>query len=437
MLKSIGHRVRGWALRRLTWRSLVRLLPIGLLIPFVLCITLFRLRNGEFPSFDETTRYRQIAKGYLDTRENVVIRQGRLRPPGPASIVVFPQDEYLRGIFAGDVLEALEQRRASRGENRLIVLEQANYGVLNPLLGFFFPLRKEFEVSLDLSQESPRIFDAQVLDLDGDGADEVLVTWLEYGGGSGGNLVVGIVASVDGQYQFVDFIPSHRLITPGLLRQLRRGLGETAQLVERLKGMVASESRRQRATQAAAMDPREVLASLEEGLPRQREHLTSDSATFARARLGNPALEILLVPETVSTAVVQNSQREQRMLPWLHTDVFFKFENVDRDEAVEVVAAYPAGDGECHWCPQSWAIVTYQLLGKKLVPDPDLKMIWIPRSRGLGLAAVHGYSGAPSMGEIFPFWAPSWLELPSGAYAAVKARAQSAIVDTVLRAHRR
>ena len=113
----------------------------------------------------------------------------------------------------------------------------------------------------------------------------------------------------------------------------------------------------------------------------------------------------------------------------IHTDVFYALEDIDEDKMIELVMAYPKGDWEYHYGPQTWHACVFQYKGGKLIFDPDYEIVTIfPKEKGLGLSEVHGYVIKPAFGQLFWMWCPSWLNLTETKYQMLKGRRKSDIL---------
>ena len=115
------------------------------------------------------------------------------------------------------------------------------------------------------------------------------------------------------------------------------------------------------------------------------------------------------------------------------TDVFWEFRQLDGDAPLELVMAYPEGDWDCHYCPQTWIVGTFQFLGGKFSPDADFPPFELPKEEGFGLPEIHGYTFVPPTGQIFFMWHPTWLDLDDAEEAIIKARRRSQAIDELLR----
>jgi hypothetical protein len=115
-----------------------------------------------------------------------------------------------------------------------------------------------------------------------------------------------------------------------------------------------------------------------------------------------------------------------------HTDIFWSFQDLDADVRKELIVAYPQDDGDCHYCPQTWVLATFEMIGARFSPDLDFPPFELEKARGFGLPAIHGYQYVPLTGLFFPMWAPSWLQLSSPGAAFSKARFRSAAVEEVI-----
>jgi len=114
-----------------------------------------------------------------------------------------------------------------------------------------------------------------------------------------------------------------------------------------------------------------------------------------------------------------------------HTDVFFAFEDIDKDGFVELVMAFPHDDWDYHYGPQTWTVISCEYRAGRFVPDPGIPPFRISKDKGWGLPEVHGYSFVPEYGQLFFLWSPSWLEISTRKAAFTKGRSRSIVLREI------
>lgn len=110
-----------------------------------------------------------------------------------SSIVVFQKDPYFDAVFRiPDDVERVLATEELPYDNRLIVLEPIDLGIFTPVAAFVWPFIKTHEIGIrqprfpnngDSAFGIPRLWDILASDLDNDGCEEIIVYWMNYGGG--------------------------------------------------------------------------------------------------------------------------------------------------------------------------------------------------------------------------------------------------------------
>lgn len=114
-----------------------------------------------------------------------------------------------------------------------------------------------------------------------------------------------------------------------------------------------------------------------------------------------------------------------------HTDVFYTFEDFDKDGLVELIMAFPHNDWDYHYGPQTWTVITCEYRAGRFVPDPGMAPFKILKNKGWGLPQVHGYSTVPAYGQLFFLWSPSWLNVSTREAAFARGRSRSIVLQEI------
>lgn len=274
---------------------------------------------------------------------------------------------FERDIFFEELfsLEEIGQSAKTPYDNRLMIFDDVDMGAFTPLLSFTWPLVNSYTIGWP---SGPRLYDVTLVDLDADGIPEIVVSWMTY-----------------------------PILVP-----------------------MSNDD-----------DQNSVLPILSEGVmyPLVIHFSGSGEPTFAgflgltKEKSGRYVAEL---PEKI-TIEVNGVQREVPIMS-VSTDVFWTFQNVDQDPRPELIMAFPVGDGSCHYCPQGWRVAVFEFQNGTFVADPEFRVMEIPKSRGLGLADIHGYGFTPMLGELVHFLSPSWLNVPDSSLAWSKRRFESAAI---------
>lgn len=331
-------------------------------VPIIVSCVLFFIRTGQLPALSKSVRSSQIISSYFSTMRPVVVRSVNIRSTGTSAFLAFQKDPYFEVVFdLPDDLNEIFNAEELPYDNRLLIFEPIQLGIFTPIVEFVWPLMKTYEISIKSASETdendmafgvPRIWDSDAKDLDNDGLQELIIYWMDYGGGSSA-AIYPIVLNFS--------------------------------------------------------DPRKVSS---ETFP-----FVIQEENSKRFALVCPKDYVFLI----------NGKTANMQCMCYSSDCFWDFRNIDSDSAVELVLSIPQDDWEYHYGEQSWIISVFSYTGKRFIPEPDYSPFLIPKSFGLGLPEMHGYSFVPAYGQISFMWLPSWLELRSQDGGLTKARSQSIV----------
>jgi hypothetical protein len=179
----------------------LKLKPALTIIILIICVLIFYLvKTGEFPSLSLHKREIQFIESYYSRKSDVVTRYANLYGTGEVSLITFEKDKFFNIIFQPfKLLENPDMTIFSNFNNQVIILDKTDLGILNPFLSFIYPFKKILEIrpEPDSLLENNRLYDVEIIDLDADNKDELIITWLDYFGGSGGTMIKMIVGFQD------------------------------------------------------------------------------------------------------------------------------------------------------------------------------------------------------------------------------------------------
>ena len=334
----------------------------AILVPVIVSCIIFFLRTGQLPALSKAARSTQIISSYFSTKQDVVVRSANIRSTGEPVVFAFQKDPYFESVFdMPEDFQVVFEDEDSPYDNRLLILEPIQLGIFTPIVEFVWPLMKTYEISIhgvsdpddtDRVFGIPRIWDADAMDLDNDGLQELIVYWMNYAGGSGA-AIYPIVLNFN--------------------------------------------------------EPKQVS---NETFPFIMREDSDEQFTLTR-----PRDYIFLI----------NGKKTNIPCQRYNTDCFWDFRDIDSDGLVELVVSLPQDDWEYHYGEQSWLISAFSYSGRRFIPEPDYSPFIVPKSFGVGLPEMHGYSFVPAFGQINYMWLPSWMELRSQERGLTKARNQSVV----------
>ena len=127
-----------------------------------------------------------------------------------------------------------------------------------------------------------------------------------------------------------------------------------------------------------------------------------------------------------------DNEQQKIELEIFSTDTYWEIQDIDGDERLELVIAYPQSDSDCHYCPQSWIIAAYNYFAGQFTLDPKYSPILLPKEKGYGIPEIHGLTSVPDFGIMSFVFGPSWIELDSSAMAQYKDRQKSMAIIELL-----
>jgi len=182
-----------------------------------LYVLFFIFRVRKLPSFSRSKRRYQILKSYFPLPGTLVIKKANIRHfTNAPSWIVFQKDRYYDKFFTLDGLRKSEEmgqffHDASNLEkqpfdSRVLVFEDTDFGILTPLVSFFWPVLKVFEIN-GPDDKGIRLVGIDLFDLENDDSQEIIIYWLSYHGGSGGNFYPLVVKFKDDDVNIFTYFP--------------------------------------------------------------------------------------------------------------------------------------------------------------------------------------------------------------------------------------
>jgi hypothetical protein len=370
----------------------------------------YYLLTGSLPSFNPATRYTDFPKAYFSKKSDIFIKEVHMNDTGFKSFITFEKSTYFKKIFVspkslGQVDEHGEDAfRASKIKEgrKLMIFEPIDLGILNPIIQLFIPLKKVYEIEiLNNGYSNYQIYNIESIDIDSDGKQELIVHWLDYGGGSGGTYISAVLCVSDGQYKVVDFFPVPEPITKDSVREREELLAD--------KSNFDGED--------DFNDSRKSLLELKQYLS---QHNVEYSSNGYVDYITNNQHDFKI-----------NGNKTRLSLSSYHTDNYYKFMQTGNTGGFRLVTAQSFGDGSCHFCPQSWAITSFSFVGKKFVPDGEFMPTKIDKKIGWSIQDVHGYTFSSVSGLISYMLLPPWLEMQDRDDAIMKSKLGSVVTNYV------
>lgn len=344
---------------------------ILIFVIFLLCIFIYYfVRTGEIIKFTESGRNNDYARSYFNNDAEIVMRDFTLGNTQKKLYIIFEKDAVINTLFGELYTDTEFPDFDSPYDNKVVIVEQNDIGILNPLLSIVFPFQKKMEVSLDPNQVSDiRLFDVRINDLNSDGDDEIFIQWIKNLGGSLGVWYPALIKYDNGDFKMYNSFP---------------GVETTS----------------------------------------NKDNL-SDNISYVETIVNKKSYWSNNFTENVEISV--NDKLSTTQFGLLTTDDYFIFDDIDSDGIKEFIIAYPMGDWECHYCDQSWYLSIFEFLGSGFVGDLNYEPSLINKDQGIGLLEMHGYSFIPLFGQFHYLIKPTWLNSGS----QTKARSTSVIFDYI------
>lgn len=376
-----------------------------LLLAFTLIYFIF---TGSLPSFNTETRYRDFAKIDFIRKSDIYFKEVDASGTGFKSFVAFEKSSYFKKIFVSPksldqieqhVKDASKAKKINEGK-KFAIYKPIDLSVFSQIIQLFMPYKKVFEMELqDQGGSHYQIYSIENLDIDNDGKQELIVQWLDYPGGSGGNFISAVICEIAGEYKVVDFFP---VLTP-----------------------ITEESLRWRVQQIADKknyDGENDYKAAKQSLLDIKQFISQNEEDFKKDGYLNYA-------ETEYFNFKINGKKTKLPLSSYHTDNFFKFVQLKDGGGCRLISAQSLRDVEGHYAPQSWALTSFSFVGKKFIPDFEFEPIKIDKKIGWSIMEVHGYTTSSFAGLISYMLLPPWLEMQDRSDAIMKARTVSVVTD--------
>jgi len=189
-------------------------------IPIALYALLFVVRTRKFPSLSRAKRRYQILKSYFPLPGQLVVKKAFVRRfTHTPSWIVFQRDPYynklitmegLRNDNMDEFFDATFALEKQKFDNRVLVFEDSDFGILTSLISFFWPVNKVFEM---VGPDEIRLMGIDLFDLDNDDSQEMIIYWLTYSGGSGGTFYPVVVKFNDDDNNTYTYFPMLKPVT--------------------------------------------------------------------------------------------------------------------------------------------------------------------------------------------------------------------------------
>jgi hypothetical protein len=380
---------------------------IAAVVLLILAIIYF-VFTGSFPSFNTETRYRDFAKINFTRKSDIYFKEVDTNGTGFKSYIAFEKSSYFKKVFISPtskeniekhVKDAFKARDQHEGK-KLAIYKPIDLGILNPLIQLLIPFKKVFDVEIqDQKGSHYKIFNVESLDIDNDGKQEVIVHWLDYAGGSGGNFISAIISENNGEFKIVDFYPVFTPITSKDVHWRKEQLTD--------KNNFENENDYNKSKQSFL---------------ELKQFILQDEEEFRKGGYLNYV-------ETEEYVFRVNGKKIKMALSSYHTDNFFGFLPLKGDGGYRLVSAQSFHDVDGHYEAQSWALTSFRLVGKKFVPDFEFEPTKVDKKVGWSIIEVHGYTTSSYFGLISYMLLPPWLEMQDRGDAIMKARLASVVTD--------
>lgn len=236
------------------------------------------------------------------------------------------------------------------------------------------------------------ISDVVIDDVDGDDKDEVIVTYLDYGGGSGGIKYSAIIEIVDGELKISSGYPDFFNIEfSRVLRALERysGLNDEKYADYQTLRTILGES--------------DTIRAFKEGL--EEGHLSPEV-------VHDQIVHLQEMIQTYPDTLYDISNKKHYSLYRRYTDDYAAFHKIG-DIRVFAEAFYIVDD-EAHWAPHLWRLMGFRYNDGRWISDRNINGntfngVWLDEDQKFTLNEVFGTRPEQGhMGLAFSFLNPKW-----------------------------
>ncbi|MGD9715994.1 MAG: hypothetical protein AB7U26_02830 [Sulfuricurvum sp.] len=388
---------------------------------------------GNIPIFKNDIRIVNIIKSKFPADYDVTIKKGDLVGLGENFYVAYGNKHYVKKLFAigWSEVEKIEKYKNEVNYPIVKIFYVDDSGIFQYIhmpdfflefkvkeLYTYKPIVLSSEDNIDIhstnaieimKNEYQKSFsgtslfylsDLKILDIDDDGKDEIVATWISYAGGSGGTKFSTIMEFIDGKIKlssgypdFMDYRFSsiyYAIVkNTGMIPHSKYN---PAKLKNKLKKFVFY-----------------IDKNIEE------YHLFEQKNNFKEDlwRLSDLYYTEFPSSDAIFYNIANEKEIEKNAISFRHTDIYSNF--LKYDNKVVFVEAFYLDDDECHWCQHEWMLLSFiykdgRWLSDRNVNGNGLNAQFLNSEKKYTLHDIHGTYELPGniMGLAWNFISPDW-----------------------------